>query len=57
MMLYMSAEDLDSSRCGLEALRFLRRKASPWGDLSAGPTSRIRGKENSCLVSASYYAE
>jgi hypothetical protein len=43
MMLYINAEDLDSLRCGPEALRFLRRKAISSGMLAPGRTPILLG--------------
>jgi hypothetical protein len=56
MMLYISAEDLDSSRCGPEALKFLRRKAIPSGMLAPGQL-HVSSERKCCLAPASYYAE
>jgi hypothetical protein len=57
MMLYISAEDFDSSRCGPKAGRFLRRKTIPSGMLAPAANFTYPREGKMLLGSVSYYAE
>jgi hypothetical protein len=48
MMLYISAEDFDSSRCGPKAGRFLRRKTIPSGMLAPTANFTYPREEKCC---------